>query len=200
MMEAPVDIVSGLLGLMWAALAAAIVGYAMRRIVAGRNAVVLVTAVAALAFAAGYLAHRTAMARGAEVPRNAALDAQIVNAASIDVVAALGSIDRVTASAHPISVVVAGWAADGLRYRPGAGVFAIVDGRSRAIGTPATYGIDRPDVAHTFNDANLLWTGFQLTFFPDALPAGPHYLQIALLASDLKHAYVMAKRVAFTVP
>jgi hypothetical protein len=197
-MDPPIDIVSGLLGAMWACLAAAALAYALRPITSGRNSVVLVTVVASLAFAAGYFAHRSPAARGATVPASGTYDSALVDRLPVENAPALGWIDRVTE--RPGSVNVDGWAADTVRYMPGAGVFVIVDGTARIGGSPATYGIDRPDVARTFNDADLLWTGYAIRFIPIGLASGRHSAQVAVISSDLKHAYVVAKRFEFTVP
>lgn len=198
-MDRTFDIVSALLGLMWASLAAAVLGYALRPILAGRNAVALVVGIVALAFASGYLAHRLPARYAATTPAAAALDPRSLHRMRIETAPALGSIDRVRVSQRPRFVDLAGWAADP-RYRPGAGVFVLVNGVDRRAGEQMSYGIDRPDVARALDDAELLWVGFAIRYVPSALGPGRHWVQIAVVSTDLGAAYLLAKRVEFTLP
>jgi hypothetical protein len=198
-MDRSFDIVSVLLGLMWASLAAATLGYAMRPILAGRNAVPLVVGIAALAFASGYLAHRVPPSSVATIPAARTLDARALSRLRIENAPALGSIDRVAISPGERTLDLAGWGADP-RYRPGAAVFVLVDGTDRVPGTAMSYGIDRPDVARALDDAGLLWVGFGIRYVPSGLGSGHHFVQVAVVSSDLGAAYLLARRVEFTLP
>jgi hypothetical protein len=194
----PIDIVGNLLALMWVCLAAVILIYAQRQIAAGQRLTLGIVAVAGVAFAAGYLAHRIPRPTGA-VPPSAARFAQTdLSRISLESAPAIGSIDRLEAR-MPRFIDVAGWVADGVRYRAGGGIFLLVDGVRRVRANVGYYGGERPDVARVFKDANLLWTGYGVRYVPAALAPGPHYMQIAVVSENLRHAYVLGQRVTFVL-
>jgi hypothetical protein len=194
----PIDIVTAVLTLMWACLTATIVVYALRPVAAGRRARAIMLAVAALAFAGGYAAHQVPQPRGAAAPNDARFAALDLSRVPLESVPALGAIDRVART--PRFIDIAGWAADGVRSRSGAGIFLLVDGTQRSRASSGDYGGARPDVAGVFNDANLLWVGYGIRYVPSGLAPGNHYLQIAVVSDDFKHAYILPQHVAFAMP
>jgi hypothetical protein len=195
-----VDVVSGVLAALWLCLIGIVTAYVLLGIKSGRHPRILLIALVIISFAGGYTAHRSAAQRGASLPRVQRISESDLSAVSIDRAPAIGSIDRIEFHEAPPVVSVAGWIADPLRYQPGVSVFALVDGRILSAGAEQTYGGERPDVARTFSDADLLWTGFSLQLAAGNLAEGKHVLQIGVVSSDLRRGYVAPNKIAFYVP
>jgi hypothetical protein len=190
------DTVGILLALMWVCLVGAIAIYAIRAIRKSRDSAVAVLALVVVAFLGGYAAHRSPPLLDAPRPVAPPVFPNLSELA-IDQAPALGSLDR-TVTTSPGTVSAAGWIADPIRLAPGAGLFLLIDGGRRERAN-ATYGITRPDVAGTFNDANMLWTGFGFEYRPAGLSAGKHFLQVVLISGNLRRAYVLPNRLELTV-
>ncbi len=75
---------------------------------------------------------------------------------------------------------VSGWAVDGPKRAPAAGVDVVVD---RMV-FPATYGTHRDDVAQYFRQPNYRDTGFTATIPANAIPPGEHFLSIRVVTAD----------------
>jgi hypothetical protein len=94
---------------------------------------------------------------------------------------------KTTAVALPFTVrqpiVVNGWAAD--HTKPAAGVYVLIDGVKRV---PATYGIDRPDVARVLGigDGRV---GFAATIPAGALGDGVHTIKLLIVANGGRFYY-----------
>lgn len=183
---------------MWACLTATIVWYALRPSGAGRR-IASVAAIAIVAFVGGYFAHRVPQGPGVAVPSASRFASFDIARAPLESAPALGAIDHVAPQTRRF-VDISGWIADGVRARPGAGIFLLVDDVLRTRPAAGYYGGDRPDVARVFNNANLLWVGYGIRYVPANLGPGNHYLQIVIVSDDLKHAYILPQHVAFATP
>ena len=75
----------------------------------------------------------------------------------------------------PPALTVSGWAVDEAAGAEAAGVFVNVDGR---VDVPATYGIDRPDVAAAYGRWRYRYSGFSATIPASALGRGRHTLTL----------------------
>jgi hypothetical protein len=83
-------------------------------------------------------------------------------------------------------VLINGWAADTVSRLPAGGVFVDVDGQTQV---PASYGLDRPDIATYLNDSSYERTGFRAGFSSDGLAKGKHVLTFRILAADSSSFY-----------
>lgn len=191
------DVAGLILALMWLSLGGMVVFALGGRALRSRRAAAALVATFIVAFALGFVAHRRGAPAGLPPPpaRSPALPLARLPLSSIP---APGSIDRMTRTANG-ALELTGWIADPTRLAPGSGVFVLVDGEVRAEGAPAEYGLDRPDVARAYGDANLLWSGFRLGYYaPPGVRRGEHYLQVALISSDGGRAYLLPRRLIFT--
>ena len=75
---------------------------------------------------------------------------------------------------------VSGWAVDGPRRAPAAGVDVVID---RTV-FPTTYGTHRNDVAQYFKRPNYRDTGFTAIIPANTLARGEHWLSIRVVTSD----------------
>lgn len=79
------------------------------------------------------------------------------------------------------SLVVTGWGVDPLQERTAAALFVNVDGH---VDVPATYGLERADVARHFGKPGYRLSGYR-ALVPDALlKKGPHTLRLKVLSRD----------------
>jgi hypothetical protein len=193
-----IDVAGLILALMWLTLGGLAVYRLGGRALHSRRAAAALVATFLVAFVAGYMAHRRGTPAGVPPPPQAVIDVREIDALSFSTIPAPGSVDTVTRSAHG-AYELSGWIGDPVRLGPGSGVFVLLDGKVRAA-APARYGLDRPDVARAFANANLLWSGFELVFqpAPDRVASGLHYLQVILVSSDRQRAYVLPRRIALS--
>ena len=78
------------------------------------------------------------------------------------------------------TAVFDGFGFDAVAKLPAKGVDVVIDGKA----WPAVYGAARPDVAQFFKASALVKVGFRATVPADALPPGPHLVQVRVVAAD----------------
>lgn len=84
------------------------------------------------------------------------------------------------------TITITGWALDEQANDVASTVFIIVDGE---IKVPVIYGLDRPDVANYFENANLRFSGFMATFSSSILSVGKHSVSIEIVSRSGNYYY-----------
>jgi hypothetical protein len=97
-----------------------------------------------------------------------------------------GYLDKVTVTPpnpkQQGSVFLRGWAQDLKLQKPAQELVVLSDGK--AVTVPIKTGLKREDVAKTFKNNNLTYTGYESTFPAKILGKGKHKLEIYALQSD----------------
>jgi hypothetical protein len=98
--------------------------------------------------------------------------------------------------ARGTAIQVTGWAIDTARNSPAGGVIVSID---NSLNVPATYGLDRSDVATSLGSAALAKVGFSGTVPTDALTPGRHLLVVKILAADGQSYYQPPQAIPITI-
>ncbi len=102
---------------------------------------------------------------------------------------------RQTLNLHGDSITVTGWAVDGNRKTDAGGVYIDIDGRL----FPASYGLNRPDVAKAFSNSSYQYSGFECVIPVSNLIEGQHTLSIKILTKDRKAYYNTEQKLMFNI-
>lgn len=85
------------------------------------------------------------------------------------------------------TIAVSGWAVDQKAGVAAGGVFITVDGQEDI---PAFYGVDRPDVAASYQNSHYRFSGFLASFPVSTLGDGQHTLSLKIVTADISGYYV----------
>ena len=88
------------------------------------------------------------------------------------------------------TIVMLGWAVDGMAGRAAGGVVVDLDGRLQI---PALYGLERTDVVRDLGSAAYRYSGFRAEFATALLKRGPHRLTVMIVSAD-KAGYYLGDR------
>ncbi len=86
------------------------------------------------------------------------------------------------------TVSIRGWAIDAVSTMPAGGVLVQIDGNVPIV---ASYGIPRPDVAASFQNAALLDSGYNAIFTPGLMKPGLHDIHICVLNAQRTGYYLL---------
>ena len=84
------------------------------------------------------------------------------------------------------TITTIGWAVDKQAEDVASAVFVIIDGN---ITIPVFYGLDRPDVADSYGNANFRFSGYIATFASSILSIGKHTVSLEVVSKDGYHYY-----------
>jgi hypothetical protein len=93
-------------------------------------------------------------------------------------------------------VTISGWAVDQKAETAAGGVFLNIDGEKDI---PASYGIDRPDVADYFQNINYGPSGFSVSFPTSWLDKGKHVLTLKIVTADKREYYEPAQKITLEI-
>jgi len=93
------------------------------------------------------------------------------------------------------NIVITGWAIDVNNKKAAGGVYICIDGKF----FPASYGLDRLDVAKVLNNPEYRYTGFEATISVSGFKKGEHSLSIKILSSNQAGYYNSDKKVLFYI-
>ena len=99
-----------------------------------------------------------------------------------------GKID----SKQATNITVSGWFIDEQAQRAAEGVFVNVDGK---LDVPASYGIDRKDVADLFKNDAIRFSGFEASIPVGNLENGRHTLSLKIVKGDKSGYYESDRKV-----
>jgi len=99
--------------------------------------------------------------------------------------------DFVIDSSQQETRTIIGWAVDKQANDVASTVFIIIDGNitHRSICIPVFYGLDRPDVADSYRNANFRFSGYIATFSSSILSIGKHTVSLEVVSKDGYHYY-----------
>jgi hypothetical protein len=91
---------------------------------------------------------------------------------------------------------ISGWAVDRAARQSAAAVFVSIDDR---LEVPATYGLNRPDVAAHLSCPNCVNSGFRAFYPIESMNSGDHELKLKIVTADGKQCYRSAVSINFVV-
>lgn len=105
---------------------------------------------------------------------------------------AFGKID----SKQATDIAVSGWVIDEQSQKPAEGVFISIDGKEDF---PASYGVDRKDVADYFKNGAIRYSGFNASIPVSKIEKGRHSLSLKIVKGDKSGYYESERKVNIEV-